>query len=98
MSLARLWRVQDKCHDAYDLLAPVYGWFTEGFDTTDLQDTIGNETQETGCDSTTLRSLVKTLSNGSPNGKHDQNGSGTVVEEKTVLSDRAISRRHPREL
>jgi len=36
MSLARLWQSQAKRQDAYDLLAPVYGWFTEGFDTTDL--------------------------------------------------------------
>jgi predicted ATPase len=37
-SLARLWQCQDKRQDAYDLLAPVYGWFTEGFDTADLQE------------------------------------------------------------
>jgi predicted ATPase len=37
-SLARLWQSQDKRQDAYDLLAPVYEWFTEGFDTADLQD------------------------------------------------------------
>ena len=37
-SLARLWQHQDKRQDAYDLLAPVYGWFTEGFDTADLID------------------------------------------------------------
>ena len=37
-SLARLWQSQDKCQDAHDLLAPVYGWFTEGFDTADLKD------------------------------------------------------------
>ena len=37
-SLARLWQSQDKRQDAYDLLAPVYGWFTEGFDTADLKD------------------------------------------------------------
>ena len=37
-SLARLWKQQDKRQDAYDLLAPVYGWFTEGFDTADLQE------------------------------------------------------------
>jgi predicted ATPase len=36
-SLARLWQSQSKRQDAYDLLAPVYGWFTEGFDTADLQ-------------------------------------------------------------
>jgi class 3 adenylate cyclase/predicted ATPase len=35
-SLARLWRGQDKRAEAHDLLAPVYGWFTEGFDTLDL--------------------------------------------------------------
>ena len=38
MSLARLWQSQDKRQEAYDLLAPVYGWFTEGFDTADLQE------------------------------------------------------------
>ena len=37
-SLARLWQSQNKRQDAYDLLAPVYGWFTEGFDTVDLQE------------------------------------------------------------
>jgi DNA-binding winged helix-turn-helix (wHTH) protein/class 3 adenylate cyclase/predicted ATPase len=37
-SLARLWQSQDKHQDAYDLLAPVYHWFTEGFDTADLLD------------------------------------------------------------
>jgi predicted ATPase len=37
-SLARLWQAQDKRQDAYDVLAPVYEWFTEGFDTTDLQE------------------------------------------------------------
>ncbi|HZC14049.1 MAG TPA: AAA family ATPase, partial [Thermoleophilaceae bacterium] len=37
-SLARLWRDQGKRREARDLLAPVYGWFTEGFDTPDLKD------------------------------------------------------------
>jgi predicted ATPase len=37
-SLARLWQSQDKRQEAYDLLAPVYNWFTEGFDTADLQE------------------------------------------------------------
>jgi tetratricopeptide (TPR) repeat protein len=37
-SLARLWQSQGKRQDAYELLAPVYNWFTEGFDTKDLQD------------------------------------------------------------
>jgi predicted ATPase len=37
-SLARLWRDQGRRAQARDLLAPVYGWFTEGFDTADLKD------------------------------------------------------------
>jgi predicted ATPase len=37
MSMARLWRDQGKRHEARDLLAPVYGWFTEGYDTLDLK-------------------------------------------------------------
>jgi predicted ATPase len=36
MSMARLWRNQGKRDAARELLAPVYGWFTEGFDTLDL--------------------------------------------------------------
>jgi predicted ATPase len=36
-SLARLWRDQGRRARARDLLAPVYGWFTEGFDTSDLK-------------------------------------------------------------
>ena len=38
MSLGRLWQRQGKRVAAHDLLAPIYGWFTEGFDTTDLQE------------------------------------------------------------
>jgi len=38
MSLGRLWQQQGKQDAARELLAPVYGWFTEGFDTTDLQE------------------------------------------------------------
>jgi predicted ATPase len=38
MSMARLWRNQRKRHEARELLAPVYGWFTEGFDTHDLRE------------------------------------------------------------
>jgi predicted ATPase len=37
-SMARLWGEQGRRADAYDLLAPVYGWFTEGFDTLDLKE------------------------------------------------------------
>ena len=37
-SLARLWRDQGKRDEARELLAPVYGWFTEGFDTRDLKE------------------------------------------------------------
>ena len=38
MSIARLWRDQGKVQQARELLAPVYGWFTEGFDTLDLKE------------------------------------------------------------
>jgi predicted ATPase len=37
-ALARLWRDAGRHVEAYDVLAPVYGWFTEGFDTVDLKD------------------------------------------------------------
>ena len=38
MSMARLWRALGKPQQARELLAPVYGWFTEGFDTRDLME------------------------------------------------------------
>jgi predicted ATPase len=38
VGLARLWRDLGKHTEARELLAPVYGWFTEGFDTADLKD------------------------------------------------------------
>ena len=38
MSLAHLWRSQGKVQQARELLAPVYGWFTEGFNTRDLKE------------------------------------------------------------
>jgi predicted ATPase len=38
MSMARLWRDQGRRQQAYDALAPTYGWFTEGFDTSDLKE------------------------------------------------------------
>ena len=38
MSLSRLWQQHGKRDAARELLAPIYGWFTEGFDTADLQE------------------------------------------------------------
>jgi predicted ATPase len=38
MSLSRLWQRQDKQKEAHNLLSEIYGWFTEGFDTKDLQE------------------------------------------------------------
>ena len=38
MSMARLWSDQGKENQARDLLAPIYGWFTQGFDTRDLKE------------------------------------------------------------
>jgi len=41
MNIVRLWRDQGKRDEARELLAPVYGWFTEGFDTLDLKEAKG---------------------------------------------------------
>ncbi len=41
MSTARLWRDQGNVQQTRELLAPVYGWFTEGFDTRDLKEAKG---------------------------------------------------------
>jgi len=38
MSLARPWQAQGKAQQARELLAPVHGWFSEGFETRDLQE------------------------------------------------------------
>jgi len=38
MSLSRLWQQQGKKKEAHEMLAKIYGWFTEGFDTADLQE------------------------------------------------------------
>ena len=38
MSLSRLWQQQEKQGEAHQLLAEIYGWFTEGFDTADLKE------------------------------------------------------------
>jgi predicted ATPase len=38
LSLSQLWHQQDKRNAACELLTPIYGWFTEGFDTADLQE------------------------------------------------------------
>jgi predicted ATPase len=38
MSLSRLWQQRGRRAEAYELLEPIYGWFTEGFDTADLQE------------------------------------------------------------
>jgi hypothetical protein len=38
MSLSRLWQPQGKHQEVHDLLVPVYGWFSEGFGTADLQE------------------------------------------------------------
>ena len=41
MSLARLWQQQNKTTEAHKLLADIYNWFTEGFDTVDLKEAKG---------------------------------------------------------
>ena len=37
LSLSELWCMQERCQDAYNLLRPIYGWFSEGFETKDLK-------------------------------------------------------------
>jgi hypothetical protein len=49
MSMARLWRDHGKRQQARDLLAPVYGWFTEGFDTADLKEAKARRRCWTSC-------------------------------------------------
>ena len=41
VSLGRLWQQDGKCDEARELLAPVYGWFIDGFDTPDLKEAKG---------------------------------------------------------
>jgi adenylate cyclase len=41
MNLSRLWQQQGKCAEAHQILTGIYGWFTEGFDTPDLQEAKG---------------------------------------------------------
>ena len=52
MSLSRLWQRQGKRDEARKLLAQIYGWFTEGFDTADLKDakTLLDELRDEGVD------------------------------------------------
>jgi hypothetical protein len=48
VGLARLWQSHGKRKAAYDLLAPIYGWFTDGFDTKDLKEAKALLTELTG--------------------------------------------------
>jgi predicted ATPase len=41
MSVSRLWQSQGKTKEAHQMLAEIYGWFTEGFDTKDVQEAKG---------------------------------------------------------
>ena len=62
MSLSRLWQQQGKQEEAQALLAPVYGWFTEGFDTADLQEArtlLKSWKDKTGVYSTTLKRFAE---------------------------------------
>jgi hypothetical protein len=55
MSLARLWRDQGKLQQARELLAPVYGWFTEGFDPAARQEDTGGRDPQKLCNETGRR-------------------------------------------
>ena len=48
MSLARLWQRHEKHHEAHKMLSAIYDWFTEGFDTKDLQEAEGTTRYATG--------------------------------------------------
>ncbi|MEE8304373.1 MAG: hypothetical protein V3S24_18295 [Candidatus Tectomicrobia bacterium] len=48
-NLARLWQQEDKCEEARELLAPVYNWFAEGFDTAEQEARTLLETLSAGC-------------------------------------------------
>ena len=65
-SLARLWRDQGKPAEARALLAPVYGWFTEGFDTLDLKEAKGllEELGDTAVRSPTLNAVATAAATG----------------------------------
>jgi hypothetical protein len=65
MSMARLWRDQGKVQQARELLAPVYGWFTEGFDTRDLKE---------------AKALLDDWLMGAPSSKGRSVGRGTTVD------------------
>ena len=61
MSLARLWRSQGKVHEARELLAPVYGWFTEG-STRVICRRRRHSWRSWGRETALLRSLVRAIS------------------------------------
>jgi predicted ATPase len=69
MSLARLWRDQGNAQQAHELLAPVYGWFTEGFDTLDLQE---------------AKALLEELAAYRSIGEHDQAASSVLLRPATM--------------
>ena len=64
MSLARLWRDQGKEQQARGLLAPVYGWFTEGFDTRDLKEAKALLEEFAPSTRPSMRSLIERRSSG----------------------------------
>jgi predicted ATPase len=68
-SLARLLRDQSRQAEARDLFAPVYGWFTEGFDTLDLQE---------------AKALLEELAAYRSIGEHDQAASSVLLRPATM--------------
>jgi hypothetical protein len=78
MSLARLWQQQGKAIEARDLLQDIYEWFTEGFDTKDLQDAEALLV--------TLGGRVKTETEKQTNGRPGERESGRPEDNKRLAS------------
>jgi tetratricopeptide (TPR) repeat protein len=86
-SLARLWQSQGKRQDAYELLAPVYGWFTEGFDTKDLLEAEGSSRRTGVADAAWFeRGLVPSPHLGSPR-KRSVTSMCLVVDDIPTVCD-----------
>ena len=78
MSLARLWQQQGKQNEAHQMLAEIYSWFTEGFDTKDLQE---------------AKALLEELAEGSDGSSRGRRPSpDAAAEQRTAHVSRAQAR------
>jgi hypothetical protein len=85
MSMARHWRDQGKARQASELLAPVYGWFTEGFDTRDLKEA-----------KALLEELAATMRHGISSDRTTKNARGSIASRRCstlFLTKRRVGRK-----